>query len=152
LAIIVIGVFVALLWLFIYVLFLWWKYRNRERDALNSTLLQVAVPRDNEIKIDAAEQLFSSLAAIRKTGKLSFLKPQLHIAFEIVGEPGDIRYYIHVPNKIRDLVEKQINGAYPDAQIVQVDDTAAHQRQEIFLGVNTISFPKMEKYHLPRYS
>ncbi|HUD44096.1 MAG TPA: type IV secretion system DNA-binding domain-containing protein [Patescibacteria group bacterium] len=127
-------VFSLLAWLFIYVVFIWWKYRNREQDALNSTLLQVAVPRDNEIKIDTAEQLFAGLAAIRKSGRLSFLKPQPHLAFEIVGTPGDIRYYIHVPNKLRDFVEKQINGAYPDAQIVEVNDSAARQRSENVLG------------------
>jgi len=48
--------------------------------------------------------------------------------------PGDIRFYIHVPNKLRDFVEKQINGAYTDAQIVEVDDSAARQRSEATLG------------------
>ncbi|KKR15551.1 MAG: hypothetical protein UT44_C0029G0001, partial [Candidatus Levybacteria bacterium GW2011_GWA1_39_32] len=45
-----------------YLIFLVYKFRNREKDSLNTTLLQVSVPRDNEIKIDAAEQLFSSFA------------------------------------------------------------------------------------------
>ncbi len=127
-------IFFALLALVGYIFFLWYKYRHREEDALNSTLLQVAVPRDNEIKIDAAEQLFSSLAAIKKGGRFHFLHPQPHLSFEIVGMPGDIRYYIHVPNKIRDFVEKQINGSYPDALIVEVGDSAAHQRTDSILG------------------
>jgi len=131
---VVVGIFVLLLLAFGYIVFLWYKYRNREQEALKSTLLQVAVARDNEIKIDAAEQLFSSLASIRKGGRFSFLKPQPHISFEIVGMPGDIRFYIHVPNKLRDFVEKQINGAYTDAQIVEVDDSAARQRSEATLG------------------
>src|SRR6185312_1352995 len=129
-----VGIFVLLLLAFGYIVYLWYKYRNREQEALKSTLLQVAVARDNEIKIDAAEQLFSSLASIRKGGRFSFLKPQPHISFEIVGMPGDIRFYIHVPNKLRDFVEKQINGAYTDAQIVEVDDSAARQRSEATLG------------------
>jgi hypothetical protein len=36
--------------------------------------------------------------------------------------PGDIRFYVNTPNKFKDLVEKQINGAYPDAEIKVVDE------------------------------
>src|SRR5260221_391573 len=82
-----------------YLLLLWYRSRNRETDSLNSTLLQVTVPRDNEIKIDAAEQLFSSLASLHKSTSILSFTPQQHVAFEIVGLPGDIRFYIHTPNK-----------------------------------------------------
>ena len=102
-----------------YLLIVWYRNRNRERESLASTLLQVAVPRDNEIKIDAAEQLFSNLAAI---GKGSMFKAGPRISFEIVGTPGDIRFYVYTPNKLKDLVEKQIHGTYPAADILVVDD------------------------------
>jgi len=111
--------FVLLMILSAQLFLIWYKNRNREKESLESTLLQVAVPRDNEIKIDAAEQLFSSLAGIG-TGGLLKLAP--HLSFEIVGMPGDIRFYVHIPNKLKDLVEKQINGAYPEADIQVVDD------------------------------
>jgi len=114
-----IAAIVFILFIVFYTLFLFYKNRNREKESLNSVLLQVALPRDNEVKIDAAEQLFSSLASIKKSG---FLKFQQHISFEIVGIPGDIRFYIHTPNNLKDLVEKQINGAYPDAEIKVVDE------------------------------
>ena len=117
-----------------YVFLLWYRNRGREYQSLNSTLLQVAVPRDNEIKIDAAEQLFASLASIRKSGKLQFLKKQPHITFEIVGAPGDIRFFVHTPNTIRDLVEKQIHGAYPDADITVVDEHASKLKKEMVIG------------------
>ncbi|MBI2613911.1 MAG: type IV secretion system DNA-binding domain-containing protein [Candidatus Levybacteria bacterium] len=99
-------------------LLVWYKNRGREKVSLESVLLQVALPRDNEIKIDTAEQLFSSLSAIGKGGMFK-LPP--HLSFEIVGMPGDIRFYVHTPLKLRDLVEKQINGAYPDAEIEEVN-------------------------------
>src|SRR3989344_1014626 len=83
-----------------YFLFLWYKFRKREYESLHSVLLQVSVPRDNEIKIDAAEQLFASLASLRKGGRFSSLSPQPHISFEIVGTPGDIRFYIYVSEKL----------------------------------------------------
>ena len=93
-------------------LIIWYKNREREKVSLESVLLQVALPRDNEIKIDTAEQLFSSLSSIGKGGMFK-LPP--HLSFEIVGMPADIRFYVHTPRKLKDLVEKHIKGAYPDA-------------------------------------
>jgi hypothetical protein len=102
-----------------------YKHRDREKAALDSTLLQVAVPHDNEIKIDAAEQLFSGFTSLRKGGHMAFLHPQPCLSFEIVGMPGDIRFYVSTPNKFKDFVEKQINGAYPDAEITEVVEKAS---------------------------
>jgi hypothetical protein len=108
--------------LFGYMLFVLWKFREREKHSLEYQLLQVATPRDNEIKIDAAEQMFASLHSIHHGGFWSFLKPQEHISFEIVAKREDIRFYIAVPKKLVDLVEKQIHGAYPGADIKLVDE------------------------------
>jgi hypothetical protein len=105
-----------------YVAFLFWKYRHREEHSLETVLLQIAVPRDNEIKIDAAEQMFASLHSIAHGDFWSFLHPQEHLSFEIVARPEDIRFYVAVPKKLTDLVEKQIHGAYPGADIRQVDE------------------------------
>ncbi len=109
-------------YLLMYVAFLLWKYRDREERSLDYVLLQMAVPRENEIKIDAAEQLFASLYGIHKSGFWSFLKPQPHLSFEIVAKQEDIRFYAAVPRKLMDLVEKQIHGAYPGADIKEVDE------------------------------
>ncbi len=105
-----------------YILFLVWKNRNRERESLERVVMQIAVPRDNEIKIDAAEQLFSSLAGIHHSGFWSFLTPAEHLTFEIVARKEDIRFYTSVPRKLVDLVEKQIHGAYPGADIRVVEE------------------------------
>ena len=127
----VVAVFLWGIW-FIFVL--WLRYRNRESISLNSVLLQVTVPRENETKIDAAEQLFASLYALYGTTRFEYFKPQPHISFEIVGLPGDIRFYVNVPAKYRDFVEKEINGAYPDADILPVNDPAAKQRDGMIIG------------------
>ncbi len=105
-----------------YVLFLIWKYRDREQRSLDYVLLQVAVPRDNEIKIDAAEQIFASLHSLHHGGKLAFLKAQEHLSFEIVAKREDIRFYVSVPKKYKDLVEKQLHGSYPGADIHEVEE------------------------------
>ncbi|TSC64042.1 MAG: hypothetical protein G01um101493_259, partial [Microgenomates group bacterium Gr01-1014_93] len=100
------------------------KYKDREKQSLEFVLLQIIVPRDNEIKIDAAEQLFSTFASIKKsTGKIfGAFTPQPHISFEIVALHESIRFLISCHKSHRDLVEKQINGAYPDAEIKEVPE------------------------------
>lgn len=117
-----------------FLLRLWLRNKGRESDALSATVLQVSLPRDNDIKIDAAEQLFASFAPIGKPPtRFSFKNPP-HLSFEIVGMPGDIRFYVHTPKKLRDFVEKQINSAYPDAEITALTDVAAKQREGYVLG------------------
>ncbi len=101
----------------------WKKARERHTKSLDTTLLEVCLPRENEIKIDAAEQLFSSFTSMKGTkGIFGFLKVPDSISFEIVARPGDIRFYVGVPKKLQDMVEKQIHGAYPDAQILEVEE------------------------------
>lgn len=120
---IALSLFIGGLALLGYFLILWYKHRNREKHSLEFELLQVLVPKDNEVKIDAAEQFFSGLASIAHGGGMfSFLKTKDHVSFEIVGRPGDIRFYVSVHHHLRDLVEKQIYGMYPGAEIKEVDE------------------------------
>lgn len=114
-----VAILVAIL---VYLLFQLFKHRNRERYALGFVTLLVRLPKDNEIKIDAAEQMFAGLYAIKHDGWFDFLKPEEVISFEIVGMREDIAFYISCPRRIRDLVEKQVNGAYPTAEIKEVDE------------------------------
>ena len=110
-----------------YLLVIWYRHRDREQKSLEMVCLQVAVPRDNEIKTDAMEQIYASLYSIKKGslgpfGWFSFLQVQPHISFEIVARKEDIRFYIVVPEKLRDLVEKQIHGSYPGADVRIVEE------------------------------
>lgn len=114
--------FLSIFFVFAYMIFLWFKYRHREEYALEFVTLMVKVPRENETKIDAAEQMFASLYSLKKTGIFSWLYPEDIISFEIVALKEEIAFYISCPNAIRDLVEKQINGAYPMASIKEVDE------------------------------
>ena len=141
-----IGIVIGLLYLFI----TWYKNRDREKQSLDSTLLQISLPRDNEIKIDAAEQLFASFTGIKPHGNFTFLKYPPHISFEIVGMPEDIRFYIYTPNKYRDLVEKQINASYPDAEIRVVEERGAREgyiignEYNIFSKEGTVAFASLK--------
>ena len=121
------GTLFLLVFFGVYMAIALYRHRDREKKSLDMVCLQVAVPRDNEIKTDAMEQVFNSLSAIKKGGLgpfgwFSFLQAQPAISFEIVAIKEDIRFYIVVPNKLRDLVEKQIHGSYPGADIKIVEE------------------------------
>src|SRR3989344_1478791 len=99
------------------------KYKDREKTSLQFVLLQVKVPRGNEIKIDAAEQLFATFASLQKSGGMfSSFKPQPHLSFELVAVHESIKFFLSVHKGHQDLLEKQINGAYPDAEIKEVPE------------------------------
>ena len=110
---IIIALFIFGLVALAYVIFIFFKNRKREESSIDSVLLSVAVPRNNEIKIDAMEQLFSSLYSIKKGGFWQKFDIQPAISFEMVAKQEDIRFYVWAPKKLKDLVEKQINGSLP---------------------------------------
>lgn len=114
---------------FLYMFFQWFKHRDKEKYSLEFVTLLVALSKDNEIKIDAAEQMFASLHSLRDGGWFSFLKPQEHIGFEIVALKEEIKFYVNVPRTLRDLVEKQIHGAYPGAKIEEHDEVNIFSEQ-----------------------
>jgi len=62
----------------VYMFLQWWKYRNREEYSLKFVHLLIALPKDNEIKIDAAEQMFAAFHSLKNSGWFSFLKKEDH--------------------------------------------------------------------------
>ena len=120
--VIILIVLLAIIAVFAYMVFQWLKHRKRESYALNFVTLQLRLPRDNEIKIDAAEQMFSGLYSVKRTGWFAWLKTEHTFAFEIVALKEEIAFYVSCPVTLRDLVEKQIHGAYPNADIKEVDE------------------------------
>jgi len=119
---ILIGLGLLVLAGFGYTLFTLFRYRGREERSLDSVLLQVAVPRGNEIKIDAMEQLFASLYSIKKGGWKQKFSVQPAVSFEIVARQEDIRFYVWTQKALKDLVEKQIHGAYPEAEVLDIQE------------------------------
>lgn len=105
-----------------YFWFVGYKNRDREKRSIDSVLLQIAVPRANEIKIDAMEQLFAALYSVKKGGWKQKFNIQQTISFELVAKREDIRFFVWTPKSLQDLLEKQIHGAYPDAEIKEVEE------------------------------
>ena len=114
---------------FIYMLLQWWKHRGREDYALDFVTLMIRLPKENEIKIDAAEQMFASLYSLKKGGWFKWAKAEDVIAFEMVALKEEIAFYVQCSQKVRDFVEKQIHGAYPTADIKEVDEVNIFSRK-----------------------
>lgn len=117
------AIFAAVLtWLFMYFLSVYLRMKKREQMSLEMVTMEVKLQKDNEIKIDAAEQMFAALTSLKKGGFFAFLEVDDVVALEIVGRKADIRFYVSAPAKISDLIEKTIYGYYPQADIRRVDE------------------------------
>jgi len=122
LALIAAGLAGGLVFLVFYLITIYFKLKKREQASLEMLTLEVKLQKDNEIKIDAAEQMFSAFASLKKAKFFSFADVDDVVAFEIVGKKADIRFYVSTPAKIVDLVEKTIYSYYPQADIKRVDE------------------------------
>jgi len=120
--ILLLGILAGLAFVGGYAWVLWMRNKDREHHSLEFVLLEITVPRENEVKIDAAEQMFSSLYSIYKGGRFSFLHPETHLSLEIVALPEKITFFVSAPKSVHDLVEKQIHGAYPGAEVKEVEE------------------------------
>lgn len=95
------------------------KEATAELKSLKVTCFEVKVPEDNETEIRAADQMFSGLLGIgeKLKGMQKYVGARTFVSFEIVAFKDQIRFYVICPNKIATLVDRQINGAYPTAEI-----------------------------------
>ena len=102
------------------------KLRNKDRNekASDGVLMEVQVPSGNETEIGVAEKMFANLYGIGGKGSGIAEKFSVNncVTFEMIGVPGEIRFYVHCPRKISDLVEKQILGSYQDAEVRVVNE------------------------------
>jgi hypothetical protein len=112
----------------------WRNYRKvdlRENE-VEGDLLILEIPKANDKKELAAEQLFASLHGILRDKEELKLNNgvQEHLSFEIASVNGQIRFYAWVPKSLRSFVEGQIYSQYPTVQIREADeDYVAHERE-----------------------
>ena len=123
-------------------------WRNYQRvdaiRAIESTLLILEIPKANDKKELAAEQLFASLHGIlrdrdelKQSGGI-----QEHLSFEIASVSGQIRFYVWVPTALRSFIEGQIYSQYPTVQIHEAEeDYVSHERKHsvIYTGEITLT-------------
>ncbi|HZZ99654.1 MAG TPA: DUF87 domain-containing protein [Candidatus Paceibacterota bacterium] len=102
--------------------------------ALNMTLLQISVPRDNgqagqqqrpeKELIAVMEQLYNSITNIHASGWNKFIYGEPYAAFEMAvpNSSREIHFYAAVPRSYQAIFEKQVHGLFPTAEISAVTD------------------------------
>ena len=91
--------------------------------------LQLEIPRANEKKELAAEQMFASLHGILRSKKEIVREGVLqeHMSFEIAAIEKRIRFFVTVPKHLQNFVEGQVYAQYPTVQIYEVPDYSTSQ-------------------------
>ena len=110
-----------------------------------SILLLVEIPRTNDKKELAAEQMFAALHGILQPPKKGLFRrtSQEHISFEIVSIEQQVHFYVWTPKDLKNFIEGQIYAQYSTAQIFDLgsDYTARDLQQPVIhtieLGLNT---------------
>jgi len=90
-----------------------------KKKGLGLVFFEVSVPRSNDVEIRAAEQMFTGLLGIGEelTGFKKFIGARKFVSFEIVAFKESIKFYVVCPRSIANIVDRQINGTYPLAEI-----------------------------------
>lgn len=126
----------------------WRNYRKAEVIANSEgDLLVLEIPKTNDKKELAAEQMFASLHGIlRDREELKANQGvQEHLSFEFASVNGQIRFYVWVPRNLRSFVESQIYSQYPTVQIREADeDYVAHEREHSVVYTSDITLTDNE--------
>ena len=131
-------ILMPIFWIPVVGLLAFFTYRNYKKinklKILNvdSVLLMLEIPRANDKKELAAEQMFASLHGIlrdkqelKNSGGV-----QEHLSFEIVSTAGQIRFYVWVPKVLQSFVEGQIYSQYPTVQIYKMNEDYVDNRSK----------------------
>lgn len=116
------------IWLPIAAVLLYLAMRNNRRaKVVNETehvLLVLEIPRTNDKKELAAEQMFASLHGILRTKRELAAQGGLqeHISFEIAAINKRIRFYVWLPKYLQNFVEGQVYAQYPTVQIYAAEE------------------------------
>lgn len=78
--------------------------------------------RDFKEAISLMEQLLSSLKSLHSGGLKSKLFGQDYISLEYIAHKQEIYFYVVVPKKVKNLIEKQISAFYSDAVIDETEE------------------------------
>lgn len=115
--------------------FLYAKRRIDFRRSIDMVFLRILIPkkeseqddrketsRDFKEAISLMEQLLASLKSLHSGSLKSKLFGQDYISLEYVAHEQEIYFYVVVPKKAKNLIEKQISAFYSDAVIDETEE------------------------------
>jgi hypothetical protein len=112
------------------------SHKQNQESSAGFTLLMLEIPRTNDKKELAAEQMLAALHGILRTKKEIRYEGgmQDHISLEIVAIQQRIRLYIWTPKHLQPFVEGQLYAQYPTVQIYeQKEDYSMRQLEQTVL-------------------
>lgn len=131
--------------------FTWKNYKAADHiSETESTLLVLEIPKANDKKELAAEQMFASLHGILRDKKELRLSGgiQEHISFEIAAIGKLIRFYVWVPKHLQNFVEGQVYAQYPTVQIHEAEEDYMRRQFEHSV-IHTAELELSDKEFLP---
>jgi len=123
------------------------RQKRKEPKLQTFSLLLLEIPRTNDKKELAAEQMFAALHGILRPYKELWREGlmQEHISFEIAAIDKRIRFYVWVPSSQKTFVEGQIYAQYPSAQIHELsEDYAARDLTQPVIYTSELSLTDHE--------
>lgn len=101
---------------------------TQSSSTVQSRLLFLRVPRTNDKKELAAEQMFASIHGLLVKERTSiFAKTgREHLSFEIAALHKQTGFYIWLPENLVSYIEEQVYAQYPSVQISEVEDYMTH--------------------------
>jgi len=137
--------FFIVVFLAVYVVVSLIKNKGKIVRAMNMSLFMVALPKataDEKNKkpfkelVAVMEQFYASLGNLKEKGWSAFLYGQPVFCFEIavphIGE--EISFYVACPRRLAGVMEKQIHGFFPMADVRPVEDYNIFNPQGVSLG------------------
>ncbi len=103
--------------------------RKKSHSYSDTVLLALEIPRTNDKKELAAEQMLASLHGILRSKKELRMssESQEHISLEMSAIESRIRFYIWTPRHLQAFVEGQIYAQYPTVQIYEQEHDYAER-------------------------
>jgi len=113
--------------------------KNKSEHDESGVVLLLQVPRTNDKKELAAEQMFASLYGLLTIPTQKLLSPvkRERLSFEIAALEKRIGFYVWVPNYLKGYVEEQIYAQYPMVQISEVPDYAMNPDKQFQTTLTT---------------
>lgn len=138
-----IGVVVVFLLIVAVVLYFVLKAAREEilkRKGLELVFFEVKLPNTNDVEIKAAEQMYTGLLGIgeKLKGLKKFIGARKFVSFEIIALKESIKLYVVCPKSIASIVDRQINGTYPTAEINRVKE------YNVFKDVGHVSYAALK--------
>ena len=115
------------------------SFRDQPEHDDSGVVLLLQVPRENEKKELAAEQMFASLYGLLTLPSQKIFAPvkRERLSFEIAVLKRRIGFYVWVPNYLKGFVEEQIYAQYPSVQISEIPDYAMNPEVEYMTTLTT---------------